>query len=771
MNDALHNSISSARFSQVSETVLLPGREAKTAPLPEDLHPELAEHLQRLGITRLWKHQRQCWEAAGEGRGFIVTTGTASGKSLAFNLPVLDTLLREPLSRALYLYPTKALAQDQMRHLNPLGGGAVQPAIYDGDTPPEARRLARDRSRILLSNPDMLHVGILPHHERWGDFFLNLRWVVVDEAHTYRGVFGSHVANVLRRLRRTADFYGADPSFALTSATIENPEEHATNLTGLPLQAVTEDGAPSGRSKVVLWQPPLVDERLNLRGSAVSEAASLLASLVEAGTRTICFTKSRRQVELIYRAAVAELEDRDSPNADRLAPYRAGYTPEQRRAIEDRLFRGELSAVVATNALELGIDVGDLDASITVGYPGTIAALRQQWGRAGRGTGDSLGVFIAGNDALEQFFIRNPRELLERSVETATTDYANPFIHRNHLAAAAYESPLAAAEDRVFFGDKLEETAEDLSAEGRLRRGEDRLHPGGGMWFITGSRYPAADIGLRSSSPDQFTIVEGDTGDILGTQEAETAFMFLHPGAVYLHAGESYLVEELELEGRVALVRRFHDQYYTRPRKEVETEILSREMTENVGSFRLSLGTVSVATTVVAFQKKQVGNDESLGVQELDLPTQYFLTEGLWFTLPLDLLSVDPEDGTTPDPAELARLPGAVHAVEHALIALLPLRAMCDRWDIGGMSTAYHHQTEMPTVFVYDAHPGGVGIARKGFTQFPDWLEDARKLVGSCACGEGCPSCIQSPKCGNWNEPLDKDLGLHLIRAGAMLDT
>src|SRR5660398_165020 len=599
MGNTLHSSISPTEFPQVSETVLLPGREAKTAPLPEKLHPRLSEHLRTLGISRLWTHQRLCWEAARNGSGFIVTTGTASGKSLAFNLPVLDTLLHEPMSRALYLYPAKALAQDQIRHLEPLAGDEVRPAIYDGDTPPEARRLARDRSRILLTNPDMLHVGILPHHELWGDFFLNLRWVVVDEAHTYRGVFGSHVANVLRRLRRVADFYGADPSFALTSATIQNPEEHAANLTGLALQPIMEDGAPSGRRKVILWQSPLMDERLNLRRSTTPEAALLLAHLVENGARVICFTKSRRQAELIYQAATAELEDRGSPSADRLSAYRAGYTPEQRRDIENRLFQGELCAVVTTNALELGIDVGVLDAAITVGYPGTIASLRQQWGRAGRGTDDSLGVFIAGNDALEQFFIRNPRALLERSVETATTDYTNPFIHKEHLAAAAYELPLV-AEDRAFFGEGLE----------------------------------------------------------------ETAGMFLHPGAVYLHAGDSYLVEGLDLEGRIAPVRRFYDNYYTRPRKEVETEILSRKMVENMGPFRLSLGTISVATTVVAFQKKQVGSDESLGIQELDLPTQYFHTEGLWFTLPLDLLPVDPEDGFTPDATELARLPGAVHAVE-----------------------------------------------------------------------------------------------------------
>ncbi len=732
---------------RVEYEVVLPARDGRSADLPRELHPYLADALAAQGIRRLWVHQRACWDVAKRGEHIIVTTGTASGKSLCFNLPVLDHLHRDPAARALYLYPTKALAQDQIRRLRPMAGGRIEPAVYDGDTPPDARRLARTRGRLLLTNPDMVSMAILPHHERWGDFLFNLTHVVIDEAHTYRGVFGSHVANVLRRLRRAAAFYGAEPRFILASATIGNAVEHAERLTGLPMTPVADDGAPSGRRKILLWNPPLSDEALNLRRGNSREAAEILATLMRAGVRTICFTKSRRSAELVHQYAVDRLSESKGGLADRISPYRAGYTTQERREIERRLFQGELLAVVSTNALELGIDVGTLDAVITVGYPGTVASLWQQWGRAGRGKGKSLALFIAGNDALEQFFIRNPKEMLQREVEAATIDFTNPYIHDRHLVAAAYESPLM-ADDSEFFGPGLVEAAERATAKGGLRRGFD-------SWLVTGSGYPAGEISLRSSSPDQFTIVDGETGSIVGSQEAETAFSFLHPGAVYLHRGESYLVTELDVEGRVAAVRRFFDAYYTQPRKESATEIISQELREPFGPLNLHLGALAVSSRVIGFQKKRLGGDEVLGTEELDLPTQHFLTEGLWFTFPLELLDEE---------KMLPRVPGALHAIEHALIALLPLLAMCDRWDIGGLSTPLHAQTELPTIFVYDGHPGGVGIARQGFHRVEQWFRDAVRLIADCGCESGCPSCVQSPKCGNWNEPLDKELALTLLR-------
>jgi DEAD/DEAH box helicase domain-containing protein len=738
------------RFPQVEAQTVLPGRPGKSAPLPDDLHLQLVDALAAQGIKRLWTHQAECWDTARSGAHFMVTTGTASGKSLCFNLPVLDGLLRDPHARAIYLYPTKALAQDQLRRIRLMAGKAVEVFAYDGDTPTAARLLARQKARVLLTNPDMVHLSVLPRHERWDEFLYNLKYVVIDEAHTYRGVFGSNVANVLRRLRRVASFYGAQPQFILASATISNALEHAAHLTGLEVAHVSGDGAPTGPRKIVFWQPPLAHDELNIRRSTTTEAAELLAELMRNGVRSICFTKSRRAAELIYKQCADRLKETDRRLAERLSPYRAGYTPEQRRSIETMLFGGQLLAVVSTSALELGIDIGALDAAITVGYPGTVASLWQQWGRAGRGKGQSLGIFVAGNDALEQFFVKHSEELLQRDVEAATIDFTNPFIHIRHLAAAAYEGPLL-AEDEKFFGPKLATSLERGEAEGLLRHKN-------GAWFFSDTGFPAAKVGLRSTVGRQFTIVEEETGDIIGTEGAETAFSALHPGAVYLHMGETYLVNSLDLDEHVALVRPFWDTYQTHARRETDTRIISDDLQTTFGPLTLHLGQISVSSRVVAFQKKRLGSDEVLGTEELDLPTQEFVTESLWFTIPVELLT---------DERELPRLPGAIHAIEHALIALLPLFAMCDRWDIGGLSTPVHSQTELPTIFVYDGHAGGVGISRQGFQRFADWLRDARNLIRDCPCECGCPSCIQSPKCGNWNEPLDKELALRLI--GAML--
>ena len=736
------------RFPQVERETVLPGRPGKPTEVPEDLHLQLADALAAQGISRLWTHQADCWKASKTGQHFMVTTGTASGKSLCFNLPVVDHLLDDPHARAIYLYPTKALAQDQLLRLRLLAGRGVEVATYDGDTPTEARQLARKKARILLTNPDMIHVSLLPRHERWRDFLFNLRYVVIDEAHTYRGVFGSSVANVLRRLRRAASFYGADPRFILASATIRNAREHAQNLTGLEVAHISGDGAPLGRRKIVFWQPPVIEDQANLRRSSNSEAAELLAELVRNRVRTICFTKSRRAAEVVYQMAVELLKETDSRLAERITPYRAGYTPEQRRSIEEMLFGGRILGVVSTSALELGIDIGALDAAITVGYPGTMASLWQQWGRAGRGKQESLAVFVAGNDALEQFFVKHPNELLEREVEAATIDFSNPYIHGSHLAAAAYEAPLD-LDDRRFFGPNLPKALELGVQEGRLR---DR----GNTWFYGGNDFPAANVGLRSTAAEQYTIVEESTGDIIGSEGAETAFSALHPGAVYLHMGETYLVTTLDLDSHTALVRPFFDEYHTLPRRETDTRILQETLQTNQGPLSLHLGEIAVNTRVVAFQKKRAGSDKTLGTEELDLPRQEFVTESMWFTLPPELF---------PTPEDLVRLPGAIHAVEHALIALLPLFAMCDRWDIGGLSTPVHDQTESPTVFVYDAHAGGVGISRLGFERFPEWSRDTLKLISDCPCESGCPSCIQSPKCGNWNEPLDKEGARRLLTA------
>src|SRR6184192_284448 len=511
-----------------------PAREARLAPLPDDLHTRVRDALGAQGIEELYTHQRAAWDAAQRGEHVVVTTGTASGKTLAFNLPVLDAIARDPKTRVLYLYPTKALAQDQARSLQGLGIPKLRAAIYDGDTEAERRWQIRKWANAILSNPDMLHVGVLPHHDRWGDVLSNLRYVVVDEAHVYRGVFGSHVSNVLRRLRRLARVYGAEPQFLLASATIANPGELASSLLGVDTTVIGEDAAPRAERTIALWNPELIDAELGLRASSLGDASRLMAELVQRELRTICFTKSRKQAELIHRMTADRV---DAATAARLAPYRAGYTPQQRRDIERRLVEGELLGVAATDALELGIDIGLLDCAISVGFPGTVASLRQQWGRAGR-RGHGLAILVASEDALDQYFMREPETLLQRRVEAAILDHANPRVLDGHVAAAAFEAPVDGA-DRETLGDEALERAPHVP---------DIQHTPHG-WVWAGKDYPAGRTPLRSASADAFTIVDATTGTVLGIVERERAYSTVHEGAVYLHLGEPWLVLELDLVG------------------------------------------------------------------------------------------------------------------------------------------------------------------------------------------------------------------------------
>ena len=688
-------------------------------------------------MDALYAHQAEAWEAAARGEHFVVTTGTASGKTLAFNLPVLDALAHEPKQRALYLYPTKALAQDQLRALGSFRLPKLRAAIYDGDTAADRRWQVRKWANLILSNPDMLHVGVLPHHDRWGDVLTNLAYVIVDEAHVYRGVFGSHVANVLRRLRRLARVYGADPQFLLASATIANPGELATRLLGVETTVIGDDAAPRAERTVALWNPPLTDEELGLRASALGEASKLMADLVERGLRTLCFAKSRRAAELIHRFTADRLGD-DS----RLSPYRAGYTPQQRREIERRLLEGELLGVSATNALELGIDVGLLDCVISVGFPGTVASLRQQWGRAGR-RGHGLAVLVASEDALDQYFMREPRALLGRRVEAAILDHENPRVLDGHVRAAAFEAPLD-DRDREVLGDAALERAAVLP--------ELKHTKAGYVW--AGRDYPAARVSLRSTGPESFTIVDGTSGTVLGIAEQERAFTTVHEGAIYLHLGESYRVRALDLENRTALVEPFSGDYYTQAKTETTTAIVEPRRSDRRLGVELTFGSVVVTDQVVGYQKKSIQTQESLELVPLELPQTEFETEAVWFL---------PEAWMLEGLEQMPRLLGSLHAAEHSLIALLPLWAMCDRWDIGGLSTNLHFQTGRPTIFVYDGHSGGVGIAERGFDVFEGWAEDTAKLLRGCPCERGCPSCVQSPKCGNLNEPLDKAGALTLL--------
>ncbi len=705
-----------------------------------ELHPTLAQALRAAGIERLYSHQAHALEAAWRGPT-IVTTGTASGKSLCFNLPTLDTLLRDAKARALYLYPTKALAQDQARAINALGlGDQVRAAIYDGDTPREARGDIRRRANLVFTNPDMLHLGILPHHDSWANLFSNLAVVVVDEAHTYRGVFGSHVANVLRRLRRVAAAYGTEPRILLASATIANPVELAERLTGLEdFELIEEDGSPSAGRRIAIWNPPLTDEVLGIRRSALAEGAELLAELVVAGARTICFVRSRKGVELLSRITRDELERLGAGELGELVtPYRAGYTAAQRREIETRLVAGELRAVVTTDALELGIDVGALDAALVVTFPGTIASLRQMWGRAGRRR-RGLAVYVAGEDALDQFFARHTDDFLDRPVESAILDHESEEIHLAHLLCAAHEGPLS-ERDAEWFGPRTLAYLERLEGLGELRARDGRFV------LRRRERYPAGEVSLRSASRECFEIVDVTTGEAVGTAEAARAFSTLHPGAIYLHLGRSFHVRELDLEERRALVEPFDGEWYTQPKRETDTLIERLLDRREALGVTLSFGRVLVTETVLAYQRRRLADHREIDLTALDLPATRFATQAMWFELSGDVL-----DGFPPE-----LLLGSLHAVEHAQIAVLPLLAMCDRWDIGGLSTNAHPQTGGPTIFIHDGHPGGVGITRIAFAHFAELAGDAHRMISECRCRDGCPSCVQSPKCGNLNEPLSK---------------
>ena len=714
-------------------------RPPRLVAVPDELHPDVVAALAGAGIDRLYSHQAEALHAAWAGPT-IVTTGTASGKSLCFNLPTLDVLSRDAKARALYLYPSKALAQDQARALHALGMKRLRPAIYDGDTPREERAAIRKRANVVLTNPDMLHVGILPNHAAWANFMANLAVVVVDEAHVYRGVFGSHVANVLRRLLRIADAYGTAPRVLMASATIANPGELAERLTGLEdFTVVSRDGSPGSRKTVGMWNPPITDEALGTRRSVLAEASDLLADLVTQGARTIVFMKSRKAVELMAKFTRLALEDRGAGELAALVePYRAGYTPGQRRELERRLVDGELLGVVSTDALELGIDIGSLDAAICVTFPGTVASLRQMWGRAGR-RGRGLALYVAGEDALDQFFCRHPDEFLDRPVERAILNHENEQIYAEHLLCAAHEGPLE-ARDAAFLGPRWR-----LHAEWLVSRGDLRERPGGIFVARRPEEYPAAQVSLRSAGRDSFAIVDTDSGEMLGTVEAARASSTLHEGAIYLHGGRSYEVAGLDLDSSHAFVRGFAGDWYTQPKRETDTQIIRLLDRRGCMGVTLSFGEVEVTEQVIAYQRKRLADHEVLDLVALDMPRTSFRTQALWYELDRKLLDLP-----------LIALLGALHAAEHSQIAVLPLLAMCDRWDIGGLSTNLHPQTGGPTIFIYDGHPGGIGITRQGYREFEALVDDAHRLLSECPCESGCPSCVQSPKCGNLNEPLSK---------------
>ncbi len=727
----------------------LPARPARFAdlavPLPEDVATAFPD--------RFWTHQAAAIDLARAGRHVVVATGTASGKSRCYQVPIAEAVSAPARDRgtALLLYPTKALAQDQLRALAALDVDGLTAVTYDGDTPPERRVWARRHASVVLTNPDMLHVGILPSHARWSTFLARLRYVVVDELHTLRGIFGSHVAHVLRRLSRVAAHYGADPTFVFGSATIGRPGVLASALCGAPVEVVDDDGSPRGERVFALWNPPLVDESTGTRASANGQAAELLASLVEEGYRAIAFTRSRKSAELVARYARGRLP---SELAAAVRPYRAGYLASERRDIEAQLFSGHLRGVAATNALELGIDVGALDACILDGFPGTIASLWQQAGRAGRAQQRSLAVLVAGEDQLDQWFMAHPRELFTRAPEPAVVNPSNPFVLLPHLGCAAYELPLTPDDER-WWGDDLDDGIRQLVLDDRLV-----LRNGRAVW--SGGGAPAPDVGLRTGSSDEYRIVADDAPDatvrMIGTVDGARAFEVVHPGAVYLHQGTSYVVDRLDVDDRAAWVSEAggeHDEY-TQPRSTIDFRILDVESSVAVGRAALSLGALEVTEQVTGYQRISVSTHEVVERVDLDLPPSRLVTRAFWYTVPERVLA---DAGVA-----FEAVPGTLHAAEHAAIGLLPLFTICDRWDVGGVSTAWHGDTGLPTIVIYDGYPGGAGIAELGFAAASRHLAATLEAIARCPCDAGCPSCVQSPKCGNWNEPLDKAGAIAFLR-------
>ena len=728
----------------------MPARGAQPAQWPSWVHPEVLTTLNAAGIAALWSHQLQAADLAHAGHDVVVSTGTASGKSLAFQLPIMDCLARDPRARALYLSPTKALGHDQLRAAHRLTTQTpslhdVAPTAYDGDTASEVRRFARERSRWLFSNPDMVHLSLLRNHARWSVFLRGLKFIVVDECHYYRGVFGSNVAMVLRRLLRLCERYAgtgsAAPTVIFASATTAAPGQTATELIGRPVAEVTDDGSPQGSRTIALWEPELRQDIQGengapVRRSAAGEAARMMADLVAEGARTLTFVRSRRSAELTAMGARSRLADIAPNLSDTVASYRAGYLAEDRRALERALADGELRGLAATNALELGIDISGLDAVVLAGFPGTVASFWQQAGRCGRRGQGALVLLVARDDPLDTYLVHHPQALLGKPVERVVTDPANPYVMGPQLLCAATELPLS---DDEVSDWKADAVVRALVEDGLLRHRAGRYFPAAGL-------DPHAEVDIRGTSGGQVAIVESGTGRLLGSTDAGQALSTVHPGAVYLHQGETYLVDSLALDDRVAFVHAEDPGYATFARELTDITVTGAGQRVAYGAVTLGLVPVSVSRRMIGYLRRATSG-EVIDFVELDMPERVLPTTAVMYTITPEALA---DKGI-----DFPRIPGSLHAAEHAAIGLLPLVASCDRGDIGGLSTAIG-EAGLPTVFVYDGHPGGAGFAERGYHLAETWLRATMDAIRACECLQGCPSCVQSPKCGNGNDPLDK---------------
>ncbi|KTB48384.1 helicase/secretion neighborhood putative DEAH-box helicase [Dehalogenimonas alkenigignens] len=729
---------------QIAHLEEIPPREAVYADLEQPLDSRLEGCLRAKGLWPLYSHQAQAVDTARRGDNVFIATPAASGKSLGYYIPVMQTLLTDDVATTLYLSPTKALAQDQLKHVKDLFApeaiGRGDFATFDGDTPASDRTTIRASARLIFSNPDMLHVGILPNHQNWRRFLANLKYVIIDEAHLYRGVFGSHLALLLRRLRRVCRRYGAKPQFLMASATIGNPLELAALLTGLDFSVVDADGSPYGGKDFIFWNPPLIDPNQSTRRSASAEATFLFAELIAHGIRTLAFARSRRLAEVIFVHARERLLKTAPEKVLLIKPYRAGYLAEDRRLIEKELFAGRLEGAVTTSALELGVDIGSLDATLITGYPGSSASVWQQAGRSGRRRQRSLSVLVARNDPLDQYYMRHPEFFFEGLPEYALLNPENPYISGAHLLCAAWEMPLSPKEFELF-GPSFRVNLDSLVRRGLLKERLGRYYPSADI------SYPAGEISIRGIGGKEYTVIDGGSGVLLEVLDSATAMFQLFPGAVYLHQGESYIVRDLDLETRIVRAEPFDGSYYTEVKDITELRVQRVLKSLFIRGTAVKLGEVEVSVTVVGFKRKAQYTEEVLGEGALSLPPQRFETVAVWFEIPAHLAD------RLSSGLDLA---GAIHAVEHAAIGVLPLFALCDRNDIGGLSTPLHPDTGEATIFIYDAHPGGVGIAEKGYEILLDWWEATLSIITECPCNSGCPACVQSPKCGNNNEPLDK---------------